>query len=62
MKFLYVLLLGLLLLADIFAYTEITTFIRQPSDASVMIGLALLALLIIINFFVIRFSLYKIKA
>ena len=62
MKFLYVFLIALLLLADIFAYTEATTLIRQASDASVTAGFLLLALLIVINFFVIRFLLYKIKA
>ncbi|MBF9252897.1 hypothetical protein I2I11_06315 [Pontibacter sp. 172403-2] len=62
MKFQYILLLGLLLAADIFAYTEVTTLIRQPSDAAVILGLVLLAILILVNFFVIRFSLSKLKA
>ncbi|WP_242922125.1 hypothetical protein [Pontibacter liquoris] len=61
MKPLYLLLLGLLLLADVFAYTEVATLIRQPSDASVILGFVLLTLLILINFFVIRFSLTKLN-
>ena len=56
------LLLGLLLIADIFAYTEVTALIRQPSDTSIILGLVLLAILILVNFFVIRFSLSKLKA
>jgi len=62
MKFPYILLLGLLLLADIFAYTEVVSLIRQPSDASVILGFGLLAILILANFFVIRFSLTKLNA
>jgi len=62
MKPQYLLLLILLLLADIFAYTEVVAFIRQPSDTSVIVGLLLLALLIVVNFIVIRFTLSKLKA
>ncbi len=62
MKPLYLLLLGLLLLADVFAYTEVVTLIRQPSDASVILGFGLLAILILVNFFLIRYSLSKLKA
>jgi len=62
MKFPYILLLILLLLADVFAYTEVVTLIRQPSDASVILGFGLLALLILANFFLIRFTLNKLKA
>ncbi|SFG61417.1 hypothetical protein [Pontibacter chinhatensis] len=62
MKFSYILLLILLLLADIFAYTEVVTLIRQPSDASVILGFGLLALLILANFLLIRFTLNKLKA
>jgi hypothetical protein len=62
MKLLYLLLLVLLLLADILAYTEVVTLIRQPSDASVILGFGLLALLILANFFAIRFTLSKLKA
>ncbi|WP_139307884.1 hypothetical protein [Pontibacter flavimaris] len=62
MKLLYILLLILLLLADIFAYTEVVTLIRQPSDASVILGFGLLAILILANFFIIRFSLTKLNA
>lgn len=62
MKFPYILLLILLLLADIFAYTEVVTLIRQPSDASVILGFGLLALLILANFLLIRFTLNKLKA
>ena len=62
MKLLYLLLLGMLLLADVFAYTEVVTLIRQPSDASVILGFGLLAALILINFFIIRFTLSKLNA
>ncbi|PTX22208.1 hypothetical protein C8N40_10130 [Pontibacter mucosus] len=62
MKFPYILLLILLLLADVFAYTEVVTLIRQPSDASVVLGFGLLALLILANFLLIRFTLNKLKA
>lgn len=62
MKFPYVLLLGLLLLADIFAFTEVAALLRKPSDTSVMLGLLLLAVLAVINFVVIRFSLSKLNA
>jgi len=58
----YLLLLILLLIADIFAYTEVVALIRQPSDASVIVGLLLLAILIVVNFIVIRFTLSKLKA
>jgi hypothetical protein len=51
-----------LLLVDVFAYTEVATLIRQPSDASVILGFGVLALLILVNFFVIRFSLSKLNA
>ena len=62
MKPQYLLLLGLLLVADIFAYTEVVALIRKPSDASVIFGLVLLGLLIVVNFLVIRFTLSKFKA
>ena len=62
MKFPYILLLILLLLADVFAYTEVVTLIRQPSDTSVILGFGLLALLILANFLLIRFTLNKLKA
>ncbi|WP_162428314.1 hypothetical protein [Pontibacter pudoricolor] len=62
MKFKYLLLLALVLIADIFAYTEVVALIRQPSDSSVIIGLLLLALLIVVNFIVIRYTLSKFKA
>ena len=62
MKPQYLLLLILLLIADIFAYTEVVGFIRQPSDVSVIVGLLLLAILIVVNFLVIRFTLSKFKA
>jgi hypothetical protein len=58
----YLFLLILLLIADIFAYTEVVALIRLPSDASVIIGLLLLALLIVVNFIVIRYTLSKFKA
>jgi hypothetical protein len=62
MKFFYLLLLGLLLLADVFAYTEVVSLIRQPSDASVVLGFGLQAILLLVNFIVIRFSLTKLNA
>lgn len=62
MKPQYLLLIILLLVADIFAYTEVVALIRKPSDASVIVGLLLLALLIVVNFIVIRFTLSKLKA
>lgn len=62
MKLPYILLLGLLLLADIFAFTEVATLLRKPSDTAVMLGLLLLAVLAVVNFFVIRFSLAKLDA
>jgi hypothetical protein len=62
MKFQYLFLLILLLVADIFAYTEVVALIRLPSDASVIVGLLLLALLIVVNFIVIRYTLSKFKA
>jgi hypothetical protein len=62
MKYLYLLILALLLIADIFAYTEVVGLIRKPSDASVVLGLVLLAILILVNFFVIRYTLSKFKA
>jgi len=62
MRIQYLLILALLLFADIFAYTEVVGLIRQPSDASVVIGLALLTLLVAVNFIVIRFTLSKLKA
>jgi hypothetical protein len=58
----YLFLLILLLVADIFAYTEVVALIRLPSDASVIVGLLLLALLIVVNFIVIRYTLSKFKA
>ncbi|MBJ6117822.1 hypothetical protein JAO76_06450 [Pontibacter sp. BT310] len=62
MKFQYLFLLILLLVADIFAYTEVVALIRLPSDASVIVGLLLLVLLIVVNFIVIRYTLSKFKA
>ncbi|PRY14803.1 hypothetical protein CLV24_10340 [Pontibacter ummariensis] len=62
MKFAYILLLGLLLLVDILTFTEIASLVRQPSDLSVAIGLALLVVLVVANFFVIRFSFKRLKA
>ena len=62
MKPQYLLILALLLIADIFAYTEVVALIRKPSDASVIVGLVLLAILIVVNFLVIRFTLSKFKA
>ncbi|MFD2246937.1 hypothetical protein [Pontibacter ruber] len=62
MKLLYLLLLGLVLLADVFAYTEVVTLIRQPSDVSVILGFGLLAVLILVNLFVIRFTFSKLNA
>ena len=62
MKFLYLLLLGLLLLADVFAYTEVVSFIPHPSDASVILGFGLLAILLPVNIFVIRYSLPNLNA
>ncbi|GAA4445075.1 hypothetical protein GCM10023188_47820 [Pontibacter saemangeumensis] len=62
MKFPYILLLGLLLLADIFAFTEVAALLRKPSDTAVMLGLGLLALLAVVNFFIIRYSLSKLDA
>ncbi|WP_276499612.1 hypothetical protein [Pontibacter litorisediminis] len=62
MKFPYILLLGLLLLVDILTFTEIASLVRQPSDLKVAIGLGLLLVLVIANFFVIRLSINKLKA
>jgi hypothetical protein len=62
MKLQYLLILALLLIADIFAYTEVVGLIRKPSDASVVLGLVLLAILIVVNFLVIRYTLSKFKA
>ncbi|WP_439880602.1 hypothetical protein ACSX1A_15780 [Pontibacter sp. MBLB2868] len=62
MKFQYLFLLGILLIVDILTFTEIASMVRQPSDASVAIGLLLLAVLVVANYFVIRFSLNKLKA
>ncbi|MCX2742045.1 hypothetical protein [Pontibacter anaerobius] len=62
MKFGYILLLGLLLLIDILTFTEIASMVRQPSDLKVAIGLGLLVVLIIANFFVIRYSINRLKA
>ncbi|MBC5775833.1 hypothetical protein H8S95_17290 [Pontibacter sp. KCTC 32443] len=62
MKPQYLLILALLLIADIFAYTEVVGLIRKPSDVSVIVGLVLLAVLIVVNFIVIRFTLSKFKA
>jgi hypothetical protein len=62
MKFPYIILLGLLLLVDILTFTEIASLVRQPSDLQVAIGLGLLLVLIIANFFVIRLSINKLKA
>ena len=56
------LLLGLLLLADIFAFTEVAALLRKPSDTAVLLGLLLLALLAVVNFFIIRYSLSKLDA
>ncbi|TPE40283.1 hypothetical protein [Pontibacter mangrovi] len=61
MKFPYVILLGLLLLVDILTFTEIASLVRQPSDLQVAIGLGLLLVLVIANFFVIRLSINKLK-
>lgn len=62
MKFGYILLLGLLLLIDILTFTEIASLVRQPSDLSVAIGLGLLIVLIVANFFLIRYSINKLKS
>ena len=62
MKFQYLFILALLLIADVFAYTEVVGLIRKPSDASGIVGLVLLAILIVVNFLVIRFTLSKLKA
>ncbi|RAU84421.1 hypothetical protein [Pontibacter arcticus] len=62
MKPQYLLILFLLLVADIFAYTEVTALIRQPSDASVILGVALLAVLILVNYITIRYCLSKLNA
>ena len=62
MKFGYILLLGLLLLIDILTFTEIASMVRQPSDLSVAIGLGLLIVLVAANYFLIRFSIKKLKA
>ncbi|RIJ37823.1 hypothetical protein [Pontibacter oryzae] len=62
MKFGYILLLGLLLLIDILTFTEIASLVRQPSDLKVAIGLGLLVVLVVANFFVIRYSINRLKA
>ncbi|WP_266203817.1 hypothetical protein [Pontibacter kalidii] len=62
MKLPYFILLGLLLLVDILTFTEVASLVRQPSDLKVAIGLGLLLVLVIANFFVIRLSINKLKA
>ena len=62
MKFAYILLLGLLLLVDILTFTEVASLVRQPSDLKVAIGLGLLLVLVVANFFVIRYAINRLKA
>lgn len=62
MKIPYILLLGLLLLIDILTFTEIASLVRQPSDTDVALGIGLLFIIIVANYFVIRFSIKKLKA
>ena len=62
MKFAYIILLGLLLLVDILTFTEVASLVREPSDLKVALGLGLFIVLVIANFFVIRFSINKLKA
>ncbi len=62
MKPQYLLILGLLLIADIFAYTEVVALIRKPSDTSVIVGFLLLAVLIVVNIIVIRFTLSRFRS
>ncbi len=62
MKLPYILLIALLLLIDILTFTEIASLVRQPSDVAVATGLGLLLVLVVANYFVIRYAYSKLNA
>ncbi|WP_114782015.1 hypothetical protein [Botryobacter ruber] len=55
----YLFLILLLLIVDVMAFSEVARLVRQPSDVAVAFGLLLLAVMIVINFFVVRYSISK---
>ncbi|WP_460893992.1 hypothetical protein [Rufibacter soli] len=55
------LLLLLLIPVDFLSYTQITQLLRQPSDSSVMFGAFFLLALLIGNFIIIRYLIFKFK-
>ncbi|RNI31593.1 hypothetical protein [Rufibacter latericius] len=61
MNLLFILLLLVLVALDIMAFTEIVQLLRAPSDNAVLKGVVFFALLIILNYFLLRFLFSKIK-
>ncbi len=57
MRLKYLLLLFLLIPLDIFSFSQITQLLRQPSDTAVALGVLYVVLLLIANFFIIRYLL-----
>jgi hypothetical protein len=51
----------LILLAEIFGFSWITSLLRQKSDADVILGVVALCGLIVFNFYLIRYLSSKIK-
>jgi hypothetical protein len=61
MNIVYLLLLLGVVIIDILLFTEIAQLLRAPSDASVAMGAGFFVLLAVVNYFLIRFLLSKIK-
>jgi hypothetical protein len=57
----YLLALPFLVVAEFYAYSQITYLLRQPSDGAVLAGVIGICLLISINLFFVRSILSKIK-
>lgn len=51
----------LIILIDLFGYSWITDFMRQPSDAAVFAGVSLTGILITANYILFRYLARKLK-
>ena len=61
MNLIYLLLVLGVVITDILLFTHIAQLLRAPSDTSVGLGVGFFLLLAIVNYFLIRYLLSKIK-
>ncbi|ALI98470.1 hypothetical protein [Rufibacter tibetensis] len=61
MNLIYLLLLLGVVITDILLFTHIAQLLRAPSDTSVALGVCFFVALAVVNYFLIRFLLSKIK-